>query len=49
MADPMTTCQLTEVHVVEVAVEVCSVASLQSSAQAKVTELDVPLSRGWVG
>ena len=40
---------LTEVHVVEVAVEVGSVASLQPSAQAKVTQLDVPLCEGGGG
>ena len=37
--------QLTEVNIVESTVEVSSMASLQTSAQTKVTQLDVPLSK----
>ena len=35
--------QLTEVNIVQVSVELCAVSSLQSSAEAKVTQLDVAL------
>ena len=38
--------RLTQVHVVEVSVKVSSMASLESRAQSKVTQLDVTLEWG---